>query len=176
MDRSKGAEPRGRMCGCVPSPQRREAARSEQARRDTYKRSSRCEQRGWTAANHHTISEEHLMDDKNPNIPQDKAGDQKGYTPASPVKRAMAWIGIVYMVIIVALTTYIYATGAPLKNLAPLLAIPALVGLGVVALISARTTGKPGKPAAIALAVLCWAAALYSIPLGLAGLLSNFGG
>ena len=112
------------------------------------------------------------MPEKDINQPE----EQPGYTPASPVKRAMAWIGIVYMVIIVALTTYIYATGAPLQNLAPLLAIPALIGLGIVALISSRTTGKPGKASAILLALLCWAAAAYSIPLGLAGLLSNFGG
>lgn len=100
----------------------------------------------------------------------------QGYTPASPVKRALAWIGIVYMVIIVALTTYIYATGAPLGNLAPLLAVPGLAGLGVVSIISWRTTGRPGKVPAILLAVVCWAAALYSLPLGLAGLMSNFGG
>ncbi len=106
----------------------------------------------------------------------DQSEEQPGYIPASPVKRAMAWIGIVYMVIIVALTTYIYATGAPLQNLAPLLAVPALVGLGVVALISSRTTGKPGKVPAIVLALVCWAAAAYSIPLGIIGLVSNFGG
>lgn len=109
-------------------------------------------------------------------MPEDKDEKQKPYTPASPVKRAMAWIGVVYMVIIVALTTYIYATGAPLTNLTPLLAVPGLVGLGVVALISCRTTGRPGKGAAIALAVLCWVAALFTLPLGIAGLLSNFGG
>lgn len=106
----------------------------------------------------------------------DQSEEQLGYIPASPVKRAMAWIGIVYMVIIVTLTTYIYATGAPLQNLAPLLAVPALVGLGVVALISSRTTGKPGKVPAIVLALVCWAAAAYSIPLGIIGLVSNFGG
>lgn len=116
------------------------------------------------------------MNHKTPDPSQEPDTSQKGYTPASPVKRAMAWIGIVYMVIIVALTTYIYATGAPLRNLAPLLAIPALVGLGIVALISFRTTGRPGKVPAVVLAILCWAAAIYSIPLGLAGLLSNFGG
>jgi hypothetical protein len=104
-----------------------------------------------------------------------KQPEQKpSYTPASPVKRAMAWIGVVYMVILVALTTYIYATGAPLQNLAPLLAIPALVGLGIVALISSRTTGRPAKLPAILLALVCWAAAIITLPIGLAGLLSNF--
>ena len=62
--------------------------------------------------------------------------EQSSYTPASPVKRALAWIGIVYMVIIVALTTYIYATGTPLNNLAPLLSIPAVVERGIVSVKS----------------------------------------
>lgn len=98
------------------------------------------------------------------------------YTPASPVKRAMAWIGLVYMVILVGLSTYFYFTGTGLYNLAPLLAVPGLAGLGVVSLLSWRTTGRPGKGAAILLAALCWGAALYSLPIGVAGLLSNFGG
>lgn len=116
------------------------------------------------------------MNDKTPSHTQEEDKQPQSYTPASPVKRAMAWIGIVYMVIIVVLTTYIYATGAPLQNLAPLLAVPALAGLGIVALISCRTTGRPSRVPAVLLALLCWAAAAYSLPLGLAGLLSNFGG
>lgn len=113
---------------------------------------------------------------EHPNRPEEEKQEEQGYTPASPVKRAMAWIGVVYMVIIVALTTYIYANGAPLNNLSPLLAIPGLVGMGIVALLSWKTNGKPGKGAAIALALLCWAAAAVSVPLGLMGLMSNFGG
>ena len=42
-----------------------------------------------------------------------------GYTPASPVKRTLAWIGLSYMVIIVALTTYYFYTGTTLGNLGP---------------------------------------------------------
>ncbi len=114
------------------------------------------------------------MAELDPNRRED--GEKKPFIPASPVKRALAWIGIVYMVIIVLLTTYIYATGTPLTNLAPLLAVPALVGLGIVGLISWRTTGRPGKWAAIALAAVCWAAAAYSLPRGILGLLSNLGG
>ena len=108
------------------------------------------------------------------NRPEEEQEKQE-YVPASPVKRALAWIGIVYMVIIVALTTYIYSTGRPLNNLAPLLSIPALVGLGIMSILSWRTTGKPGKWNAILIALVCWAIALYSIPLGIAGLMSNFG-
>ena len=105
---------------------------------------------------------------------RDPRGENNGYTPASPVKRALAWIGVVYMVILVALTTYFYFTATMLSGLGPLLTIPGLVGLGVVSIISFRTTGRPAKGPAIALAVLCWVLAVLTLPIGIAGLMSNF--
>lgn len=102
--------------------------------------------------------------------------ESRSYTPSSPVKRTLAWIGVVYMVILLALTTYIYFTGTALGNLGPLLTVPGLIGLGAVALVSWRSTGKPGKGPAIALAVLCWLLAAATLPIGVIGLLSNFGG
>ena len=99
-----------------------------------------------------------------------------GFTPASPVKRTLAWIGLVYMVILLALTTYIYFHGAGLGNLGPLLTVPGLIGMGVVSLVSWRTTGKPGKWPAVGLALICWLLALATLPIGIAGLMSNFGG
>ena len=113
-------------------------------------------------------------------MPEDKRTPEKkedrGYTPASPVKRTLAWIGLVYMLILLALTTYIYFTGTGLGNLGPLLTVPGLIGLGITALVSWRTTGRPGKGGAIALAAGCWLLAAASLPIGIAGLLSNFGG
>lgn len=100
--------------------------------------------------------------------------EQNGFTPSSPVKRTLAWIGIVYMVILLALTTYIYFTGTALGNLAPLLTVPGLIGLGVVALVSWKSTGRPGKGPAIALAAVCWLLAAATLPIGVIGLLSNF--
>ena len=97
------------------------------------------------------------------------------YTPASPVKRALAWIGLVYVLIFLGLTTYFYFTGTMLGNLGPLLTVPGLVGLGALSLVSWRSTGRPGKWPAIALAALCWLLALATLPVGIAGLLSNFG-
>lgn len=107
-----------------------------------------------------------------PSSPQ----EEPSYTPASPVKRAMAWIGLVYAFMLLGMTTYIFYTGTALGNLGPLLALPALIGLGAVALISHRTTGTPGKGAAVFMALLCWAVALYTVPLAWVGLMSNFGG
>lgn len=93
---------------------------------------------------------------------------------ASPVKRTLAWIGVVYAVILLALTTYIYFTGTALGNLGPLLTVPGLIGLGVVVLVSWRSTGRPPKGSAIALAALCWLLALSALPMGIIGLMSNF--
>ncbi len=99
-----------------------------------------------------------------------------GFTPSSPVKRTLAWIGIAYMLILLALTTYFYFTGTGLGNLGPLLAVPGLIGLGILALVSWKSTGRPGRGPAIALAVLCWLLALATLPIGIIGLLSNFSG
>jgi len=101
--------------------------------------------------------------------------EQERYTPASPVKRALAWIGIVYMVILVALTTYMYfSAGVALTGIAPLLAVPGLVGLGIVGLISHRTTGSPSKRGAWILAAICWLVSVWFLIPGIAGLLANF--
>lgn len=108
--------------------------------------------------------------------PESREPEKAGYTPSSPVKRALAWIGLVYMAILVALTTYFYFTATMLNGLAPLLAVPGLIGLGIVALISWRTTGRPEKGPALSMAALCWLLALLLLPAGIAGLMSNFGG
>lgn len=100
----------------------------------------------------------------------------KGYTPASPVKRTLAWIALCYVLIFLALTTYYYFNGTMLGNLGPLLTVPGLVGLGALVLVSWRSTGTPGKLPAILLALLCWLLAAATLPVGLAGLMSNFGG
>ena len=109
-------------------------------------------------------------------LPKGQRPEQKSYTPASPVKRTLAWIALVYVLIFLALTTYFYFTGTMLGNLAPLLTVPGLIGLGALALVSWRTAGRPGKWSAILLAVLCFVLALLTLPIGLTGLMSNFRG
>ena len=102
--------------------------------------------------------------------------EEEIYVPSSPLKRTLAWIALVYVLIFLGLTTYFYFTGSMLGNLAPLLTVPGLIGLGILAIVGWRTTGKPGKWAAIALALVCWALAAATLPIGIAGLMSNFGG
>lgn len=108
------------------------------------------------------------------NNQSENRNEEQGYTPASPVKRALAWIGVVYMVILVALMTYFYFTATMLSGLGPLLTVPGLVGLGIVSILSWRTTGRPAKAPAILLAVVCWTLAVLTLPVGIAGLMTNF--
>lgn len=111
-----------------------------------------------------------MSDNKNP-----EQRPPESYTPASPVKRTLAWIALAYVLIGLALTTFYFFNGYMLGNLGPLLTVPGLIGLGVLGLVSWRSTGRPGKFPAILLAILCWAAALATLPIGIVGLLSNFG-
>lgn len=114
-----------------------------------------------------------MSEEKRPHSPDPQ---DSGYVPASPVKRTMAWIGVVYAVGILFLTTYYFFTGHMLGNLGPLLALPGLLGLGVVALVSHHSTGRPSRGAAILMACACWALVLLTLPVAITGLLSNFRG
>ena len=106
--------------------------------------------------------------------PKEDREEDKGYAPASPVKRTLAWIALIYVLIFLALTTYFYFTGTMLGNLAPLLTVPGLVGLGILVIVSRVTTGSPSRMAAIVLSLLCFCLAAFTLPLGIVGLLSNF--
>ena len=110
-----------------------------------------------------------------PDRPDDLNQDQQEpYVPASPVKRTMAWIGIVYMVILLCLTTFYFYTGRMLGNLAPLLTVPGLIGLGALILVSWHSTGHPRRGLAFGLSLLCFCLAAFTLPIGLLGLMNNF--
>ena len=83
---------------------------------------------------------------------QDRQEEQEPFVPSSPVKRTMAWIGLVYAFLLLGMTTYIFYTGTALGNLGPALALPGLIGVGAVAIVSWRTTGRPAAWAAVLLA------------------------
>ena len=57
---------------------------------------------------------------------------------ASPTKRLWAWVGVVYMVILVLFSTYSTAFGHALTGTAGLLLSPALLGLGGTAILRYR--------------------------------------
>lgn len=121
------------------------------------------------------------MDHQDPNLdpcrPEDESG-QPGYTPASPTKRVLAWMGVVYMVILVALNTYGLATGSALTGIAGLMLAPACFALTVVQLLKVRALRKAGLSpwGALVLALLGAAVGVFSLVDGLRSLLVQLGG
>lgn len=65
---------------------------------------------------------------------------------ASPVKRLWAWIGVVYMVLLILFSTYAVACGGGLNDTLPLLLAPALIGLGGTAILRYRAGQSWGGP------------------------------
>ena len=90
--------------------------------------------------------------------PQNSAPDgQEPYTPAHPIKRILAWVGIVYMAAIVLLNVYPFFSGGQyLQGVAPLLVCPGAAGMAIIALYQLRHTPSRGAKAALAfLALVC---------------------
>ena len=111
-----------------------------------------------------------------PNTPGGKK-DGPSYTPASPTRRIIAWVGVIYMVIIVALTTYAIATGELLGGLTGLMVAPALGGLAAVTWVRWQGGDYRGGTAS-ALQIVAAAAAACAVNLfwGVLSLVLQFGG
>lgn len=104
--------------------------------------------------------------------PDETLQEEKGYIPASPVKRTLAWIGLAYALLFLALTTYYFYTGSMLGNLGAPAGRPRR-STGAPSLVSWRSTGRPKKGACRLLVLLCWAAA-WSLCPGACGLAVQF--
>lgn len=105
--------------------------------------------------------------------PSDSQENRPSYTPASPVKRALAWMGVVYMVILVLLTTYNMATGEPLHGIPGILLFPACGGLAAVAFLRWRDVRKTPM---LVLGILAALACLVNLVTGLVALATALGG
>ena len=105
--------------------------------------------------------------------PSDSQENRPSYTPASPVKRALAWMGVVYMVILVLLTTYNMATGEPLHGIPGILLFPACGGLAAVCFLRGREIKK--LPLLI-LGVLAAVACAFNLVTGVLSLVAALGG
>lgn len=89
------------------------------------------------------------------------------YVPASPAKRVLAWMGVVYMVIIVILTTYNLSTGAPLQGAPGVMLFPAFGALSALALLRFRAERRAFP---LLLGILAAAACAVSLALGILAL------
>ena len=97
------------------------------------------------------------------------------YTPASFEKRTVAWVGVVYMLMLTAAMTYLISTGKVLTGIAPLLLPPAAVGAAVIVVHRHRTGVASNRYFTFAMFFLCITGFLLGLALGLPGLLANFG-
>lgn len=106
---------------------------------------------------------------------------RESYTPASPIKRIWAWVGVVYMVIIVLLMTYMYGTGTYIRGVTGLMLAPALAGGAASAICLFLTAPQQQRTPArrammIFIAAACIALCILNLISGIPALLANFGG
>ncbi len=93
---------------------------------------------------------------------------------ATPIQRLWAWVGVVYMVILVLLTTYALAHAAYLRGIAPLMMVPALAGVGGSAIVRYRQgQGRGGLPACILLSGACGLLVVFNLIRGMPVLLAQ---
>ena len=105
--------------------------------------------------------------------------EKEPYTPASPVKRILAWVGIVYMVCLIFLNLYpFFHQGAYLTGVAPLFACPGIAGLLAIAVWTLRQPDETysKKASMVVLALVCVVGLVVSLVLGIPPLLEGLGG
>lgn len=80
---------------------------------------------------------------------------EEPYRPAHPVKRILAWMGIVYMAILVLLNLYpFFYEGRALTGVAPLLVCPGAAGMAAISLYQIRHTSSRGVQIALVLLII----------------------
>lgn len=93
---------------------------------------------------------------------------------ATPMKRLWAWVGVVYMVILVLLSTYGLAHGAYLQGIAPLMMVPALCGVGGAVILRYRSGwGRGGLPACILISGTAFLLAILDLIRGIPVLIAQ---
>lgn len=100
--------------------------------------------------------------------------ENRNYTPASFEKRVAAWIGIGYMLMLIALITYTMATARTLPGTAPLLVVPLGVGLPFIVVHRQRQGTAPGGlVVSVLMCLLCVAAVVLGLWLGVPALIAD---
>lgn len=99
-----------------------------------------------------------------------------GYTPAPFEKRAAAWMGIAYTVMLCFILNYaIYTGGRDLPGTFPLFLVPVSVALAVILVHRMKLHTSPGGTAGGVLGlVLCAAGLVLGLALGAPALLAAF--
>ena len=110
------------------------------------------------------------METRDPNQKQETSSS---YTPASFEKRTAAWMGVAYMVMVLFTITFaIFTGGKELPGTFPLFLVPAAVAVAVIAIYRQRKgTALGGLPGTVIIVLLCAAALLLGLRLGVPALI-----
>ena len=105
---------------------------------------------------------------------QTNGRQESGYTPASFEKRAAAWMGIVYTVMMCFIMNYaIYTGGHDLPGTFPLFLVPVSVALAVILIRRMKLrTSSGGTAGGVLGLVLCAAGLVAGLALGTPALLA----
>lgn len=109
---------------------------------------------------------------------QEQEGKESKYTPASFEKRAAAWMGIAYMLMLIFVINFaIYTGGRQLPGTFPLFLVPVCVTLAVVILRRLKSRALPGGlPGGVLALIACAAGTLLGLALGIPALMAAFQG
>lgn len=107
---------------------------------------------------------------------QTNGHQEGGYTPASFEKRAAAWMGIAYTVMLCFVLNYaIYTGGRDLPGTFPLFLVPVSVALAAILIRRLKLGTCPGGTAGGVLGLtLCAAGTILGLLLGIPALLAAF--
>lgn len=102
---------------------------------------------------------------------------EPGYTPASFEKRAAAWMGVAYVLMLLFVLNFVLFTGGQqLPGTFPLFLIPVSVALAAVIVHRIRNKTLPGTMAGAVLGLAACAAGVgFGLVLGLPALLAALG-
>lgn len=117
------------------------------------------------------------MDDQS-NKPQNGGEEREPYSPASPAKRVLAWVGVAYMVIIILLNFFAFThQGGLIRGIGPLMLCPAVAGLGVLSVLRYRSgRSRGGLAGAVFMVGLCAVVFIGGLVMGIPALLGQLGG
>lgn len=83
---------------------------------------------------------------------------------STPVQRVWAWVGVVYMLALVLLSTYGLAHGAFIRGIGGLMLSPALMGLGVTVILRYRQgAGRGGLVACVLVSGTAFGLVLFNL-------------
>lgn len=101
------------------------------------------------------------MDEKDPQL-EERPSEPIQY--ATPMQRLWAWVGVVYMVILVLLSTYALSHGAYLRGIGGIMTAPALAGLGGSVILRHRQgVGRGGLPVCVLLSGVAFLLSAWNV-------------